>query len=1045
MSPTKPSMRGGARLAANASAPSLHLAPLLELLAKALAPTNKSPQTALPLVAFDGSKLVINTRGVLMRLYDDEDFIKQFTPSAAAGFVRDLTMPRHGTTARVGGRLLHGSDSANTRGIEKLQNATSAVLDKVLEGVDLSCLTVPSLNRALQLMAHTVNEKLPLLPQNAALVPVVFASNERKADERRQDIGKVLTAIETVEGPDRLVTLCNGIAAQLHKQDADEEDIEETVREIMGRRHRPGDQIRQFLEFLDDGALSRVRLQVMMNLMEALATQSNKSGFKAYVARIKTCFEMFAGVRGVSIELNPSSTYGASNIFQLGGYVRQVFFYNCLPVWVQCSAQLFETCTESATQREVSYRFRVNGDNPHIGKSAFLSRLDQIRERLEEQLENHRSNSEKANSDVRREIAELVFLFLVVPDSLDHPSPVDIEATTEQIAKYLQDNPEKILVYLQDKLEKRHATMDGIADELVNLLRHQTKQVIHQTNHAADKFTVSVHRGILNLEALDCLTSNTNILAKAEQGQDAVAWFEHLTVSQESIIPGSLMSYVVRTQLKERSLAIAGDAKMVTMRRELQQPVLPVRFVPFQWLKREQQWVPDAGLATTFDTGHGIDVQYDLKLLQLSKDKNDIEKAKSEQLRAASISAFTITVYVLLWELQRRVRAAKENVSISMLRLQQSGRKPKREDEAKDPNTAIYAISHALETTLAREGGIQLQGLTTIATKPGDLHWKRVGALNALLAAQPIKFDLDGTLDKVALVTYVTRPCDSHPEHTDADGYLFISRTYTAERTCAGATLRVQNMRSRLLEKREEFKNLQPILEEIARLRAAGYRHVMLLSHHFGNRHIGRAAERHAPHGTLEFLDAAMQRFPELHLYPLRRDVFPATRLRRRSAAESGFEVVNFKDHQEMYQQMAQDALRSVMPIYTFATLKAVGDDKKRPQSGFCTYFYDAEQRVTNIEAAKTAEMNILGLSQTGEVQKSLVSILRAIHFLESEKPSEKSLLLPVLDPFSWVNPTKNSAVGEIEIMSRRGSRAVLLSLPAVLAHVTKVLHKEVQ
>lgn len=1026
---------------AHATTPSLHLAPLLELLAKALVPTEKSPQTALPLVAFDGSKLVINTRGVLMRLYDEKNFTKNFAPSENSGFVRDLTIPARGTTARVGGRLLYGSENANTKGIEKLQNAVSAALDEVLKEVDLSKLTVPSLDRALQLMAHTVDERPPSVPQKAALVPVIFASNERKVDERNKDIGKVLTAIETVEGPDRLMQLCDGIAAKLRKEDTDDEDIEEIRREIMGRRNRPGDQIGQFLEFLDDGALSRVRLQVMLNLMEALATQSNKAGFKAYIARIRICFEKFGGVQGSAIQLDPSSAYGLASVSELGEYLRQVFFYNCLPVWVQCSAQLFETCTESATQREVSYRFRVNSDNPQTGKPAFVSRLERIWERREEQL----PNPIETNFNVRRDIAELVFLFLVVPDSLDTPSSVDIEATAQQIEQWLKARPEQTLLRLHARLEERQATMDGIGRELVDLLHHQTNKVISHTNQATDKFTVSVHRGILNREALDSLTSNTDILVKAEQGKDSVAWFEHLTVSQEAIIPGSLMSYVVRTQLKERALTIAGDVRMVTMCRDLSQPVLPVRFVPFQWLKREQQWVPDAGLESTFDTGHGIDIQYDLKALGLTKTKDETEKAKSEQLRAASTTAFTIIVYVLLWELQRRVRAAKENVSITMLRLQQSGRNLTREDDAKDPNTVIYAISHALEKALAREGGIKLQGLTTIASKPGDLHWKRIGALNALLASQPMKFDLDGALDKVALVTYVTRPCDSHPKHSDADRHLFISRTYTAERTPTGATLRIQSMRSRLVENSKDFKNPQPILEEMARLRAAGYKHMMLLSHHFGNRHIGRAAERHAPHGTLEFLDAAMQRFPDLHLYPLRRDVFPATRLRRRAATESGFEVVNFKDHQEMYKQRAQDTLRSVMPVYTFATLKAVGDDKKRPQSGFCTYFYDAEQRVTNIEAAKTAEMNMLGIGQAGEVQKSLVSVLRAIHFLESEKPAEKSLLLPVLDPFGWANPTKNSASGEIEIMSRRGNRAVLLSLPAVLAHVTKVLHKEMQ
>jgi hypothetical protein len=63
---------------------------------------------------------------------------------------------------------------------------------------------------------------------------------------------------------------------------------------------------------------------------------------------------------------------------------------------------------------------------------------------------------------------------------------------------------------------------------------------------------------------------------------------------------------------------------------------------------------------------------------------------------------------------------------------------------------------------------------------------------------------------------------------------------------------------------------------------------------------------------------------------------------------------------------------------------------------------------------------------------------------MESEKPSDRNRLLPVLDPFDWATPTTTAAAGEIEVISRRGGRTVLLSMPALLAHVTKVLHKEV-
>ena len=53
--------------------------------------------------------------------------------------------------------------------------------------------------------------------------------------------------------------------------------------------------------------------------------------------------------------------------------------------------------------------------------------------------------------------------------------------------------------------------------------------------------------------------------------------------------------------------------------------------------------------------------------------------------------------------------------------------------------------------------------------------------------------------------------------------------------------------------------------------------------------------------------------------------------------------------------------------------------------------------------------MNILGIGQASNVRKSLVSVLRAIHFMESEKSAAKSMLLPVLDPFDWANPTKTT------------------------------------
>jgi hypothetical protein len=213
-----------------------------------------------------------------------------------------------------------------------------------------------------------------------------------------------------------------------------------------------------------------------------------------------------------------------------------------------------------------------------------------------------------------------------------------------------------------------------------------------------------LHRGIVNWEAVDSIGQKADILVKAERGDDSIAWFEHLTISQEPVVAGSIASYTVKTELMERSLAVAGDAHDVVMKRDMAYPG------PADSLRT----VPVAATGTAvgcrltprgvLQTDAGIEVQYDLDMLKLSRDRDKKEKARSEQLRSASIVAFALTVYVVLWELQRRVRAKKPDVALSIVRLQHAGRKLKREDDAKDPNTAVYAVVRHSKERLPAKG-----------------------------------------------------------------------------------------------------------------------------------------------------------------------------------------------------------------------------------------------------------------------------------------------------------------------------------------------------
>lgn len=1030
-------LRGGSRVSARDQAPSVNLVRLAELLSQSINVTNVAPPGDLPFISTEDVKLRLNTRGVLERLLRHHDFERTFSPTEGSGFLRDVDIPPFGTTAKMGGRIVHGSEAATAKAIHGLRAAIAAELDSALTTFDLASLSANSLDAALKAMAATVDVTLQEPPLKASMVPVQFADPGRPTTERAQDIGRVLSAIETIDGRDWLELILSGIARKLQLDDEDPDDIEEIISCIRTQNTRAGSQVRRFLEFLEDEAMARVRMQVCMRLMEAVAAQSVKDGFKSYVRRVRECFEAFAGHDGESLTLDVGAVYGVANNTELAEQLRKALFYGCLPVWSEASAQLFERRVDPAQNqpmlREVSYRFRVNGVTPMTGKSAFAARLARICGRLLE--------TPNADSNIRRPLAELVFLSLVIPASISTDSAGSVYEEAAAIARAAKADPVGTLQRLHDTLAARQHVVDDLASELIHILKSKSASLVAAAKRSTERLMVSVHKEVVDWNVVRGMaSSNEDVFVKPDTGSNAIAWFNHIRVSDKSW-PGSIASISVDTQLQERSLALAGESLEIAMSKNLETPVLPVRLVPYAWLKSGSSWQPVAPKSDALDAGRGVEVEYDLRLLALRRVKDD-EKARSEQYRTTMVAALGLLTYITLWELVRRVKPLAPSLTMTLVRLQLEGKHSDREADAHDGNTAIYAVSQAIEKALTRELPVKLQGLTTRNDVGDTLRWRNRGALSALLGGQPIRFQREGSLSKVAVLTYVTRPCDIHPTFPESDGYLFVSRAYTADSTEEATEIRVDRMLSRIVESRGDFRVPHLILEEIGRLRAAGYTHIMMLSHHFGNRHIGRAAERHAPHGTLQFLDDAATRFPDVHLYPLRRDVFPATRLRKRQSVESGFEVLRYDAHQQMYLDDALDVLRSLVPIYTFATLHAVGDEG-RPQSGFCTYFFDVDHRVSDFNLREATRANILGTGAAAPIRESLVSVLRAIHFMESEKPSDRNRLLPVLDPFDWATPTTTAAAGEIEVISRRGGRTVLLSMPAFLAHVTKVLHKE--
>lgn len=1027
--------QGGASIDARTRSPSVDLAKLAELLAKALDPSNPAAKA---IFSCSGSRLVINSSTALRALFGTTGFKEALSGQRDdTRFVREIDIPPIGTKARVGGRLVPGSEGKTTAAIEKLHRVVSAQLDIALSSsTSPAALVAPSAELVLQSLAGQLDVKLPEPPPSAGIVPVGFPPSSRSVADRSRDVARLLSAIELVEGDDWLEGIVKGIQNKLSHDDWDDDEIAPLLKSLRAQKDRAGSQIRRFLDFLDDEALSRVRLQIGFRLMQSISTRGNDPLLASYVANVLGCFNLFGSTAGRTLMLDGSFVFGQRNNCELSELLRQAGFYGCLPVWAEWSAQLFEARISSAqrvaTKREVSYRFRINGQNPATSRPAFNSRLDR--------LEHNLLSEERRGGYLVRSIGELFFLALVIPSA--DAENTDLQSRALALAAEFKKSPEETVRALLTELRTREDVVERIARNLIKILQVKSNKLIDEANRGVSKFYIALHRGIIDWPALESMaSSDTEVLAKQESGNDKIAWFQHVTVTDNPAEVGALVSFPVRTKLIERSISPEGTRREVRMTRKLDCPVLPIQVTPLTSRRgqdgRPVMEVADA-TAERFDIGIGVRLLYDAASLTLKPAKND-EKPQKEQLRAAACTAFALFSYLALWELISRLKKLEGlgELAAHLIRLQTKGK----DTEPEEGTSAVYAACQAIERALCRELLVKMQGFNT----QGETKTLRFRKLNTLLALQggfPVHAQIEGMLDRLAVVSYVTRPCDTHPDNPDADGYLFVSRTFKAVREGVAMTVSVDQMQSRLVETKKSFREPQLILEEIARLRQDGFAHIVLLSHHFGNRHLGRAAERHSPHSTQEFLDSVAAKFPDISVYSLRRDVFPATRLHTRAPAESAFEVSTFAAHKQMYEQSEHDLLRGLHPIYTFATL-AVVSESGRPQSGFCTYFFDIEQRLSDLEWGERIRQNILGFTPEGKgVRDTILGVLRTIHYLESERAATSKQLLPVLDPYGWVSPLTTAAAGELRIMERRKRGDVLLSMSAVLAHVTKVLHR---
>ncbi|HND20658.1 MAG TPA: hypothetical protein PLB18_14900, partial [Acidobacteriota bacterium] len=905
------------------------------------------------------------------------------------------------------------------------------------QGLKFENLVVDQPVSAMESVAKQFNTTIQKTRGQSLIQPMVFQGFGKVGSDPKSDVARVVTAVETVRGNPETWSqdLVKAMRVQSLQKNIVEEESEPVLAQYLEQATTPGTQLNLFLNFLEDEALSRVRLAVAFKIMEAISEQasasldrgSDPSDYRLLIEYIRRAVRFQHRVLAPDQEeilVRLVSGFGVPE-FKLSSELCKASFYSCLPVWADAHSQMFEKRGDFDGQgqminRELSYRFRINGIDPETQKTAFLSRLARIRERLAVQTDGAVSP---------RTLAELIFLWNVIPTDEAHPAHPDWTAPL----LFLEQGGPTAAQELLKSLESRAEIVSRIGRTFVQVLKQSGGCVPESLQRRPVVFYLSLRKSLVNW--VKAFTEGT-LDPLIGQGTDAMVkaeWLRHVDV-YDAPNPSGLLSIQVSARLSEHRLAVSGESFRIPAYREYPAGVVQILWHPTELKEvKSEHWAFPSR----------IEIRYEDKYLG---SKNGNLNSGHEKNLAIYRLSFAILVETVLSTILRSVKSAIPDtfdISVMMFRIQTGGI----EAEPHTGSQFVYAVGQSLEHALGRDWLIRGQGLVDSTSAKDTLPFRQRNAFGAMYSGFPLVIGRTGPgqVEKFGAVVFTSRPCDSHPEMSaEETGSVIIGKTYLAQ-TCEGQGKPAYRLTCgpNVLDigfGQSVFEKPPAVMEAIRHLYDSGCRHIVFLSHRYGGRRVGRSAHRHRHHENLAFLQEVTVRFPDLHLFPLTRDIFPAIRLRQRNDNQvDEFEITGTDSHVPGSSLVREG--QGMIPLYTLATLRYIGKDgNQKPQSGFSTYFYIKDDPgLEFFEWREKTSALIFGADPS--VRNDLHALLRGIHFLESELPAVKDRVSPVLDPYQWMSPAVSAGVGDIVIQKKNGhSGQVIPSLPAVLARIHSIL-----
>jgi hypothetical protein len=748
------------------------------------------------------------------------------------------------------------------------------------------------------------------------------------------------------------------------------------------------------------------------------------------------------------LRVNASAEFGRQADFDMRSQVGTASFVGCLPVWPDWMTQMFEERPDPSVpnargevRRELSYRFRVNGQVPDVGLSAFENRLRRIEHAW---LRLAGADADEPPQRVARSLAELIFLSAVIPSTDTDSNQSPLECAQELVRK-LETDPRTAIVRALGDLRARVGTVDEITRALIHLIQTHGTVLTRSAFGRSWTYSIYVLREIVDL-ARAAEKVDRPLRCSTAPSQEQIDFLAHIRVSRDHDFARALLSINVTVELSEYSLHLSGERATIALARRLPEHLAQVVWRPYRASLNVEPatWTPADPDDHVWLVPGRVEIQFSPRNVRWPPGRTGPRLPEALQVLAATRAALAILVYVTLLRLFQRATGAQSSVrlAISMLRLQQEG--PEADPFSGD--TSIYASAQAVEMLLGRDADVRMQGVVLDGVNE---RFKRRGAYAALFAGFPLRIEqAEGERPVIGIISFAARPSNDHPDLPElASTQLVLARTYVAHPTDTpfrGYEVRCATSRTQIMDEAESElpASVEAQIEQLHTQEQA--EHIILLEHRFGQRRSGNQAARSRLRRQDALMNYLATRYPDVTVYPLVRDTFSATRLRVRDIkTEDAFELLRPGQHSDALSQQAQQLRGAFIPVYGLATLHVVGGAdayNEKPQSGFCTYFlrWDDLGPRDGIEQMRS---NLL--QSSSPVRAALIGALRSVHYLEAERAVGPNFVQPVLDPYDWMAPLNIGKVGEVQLFdrSRSGHGTVTLSLTALLDVVSRVVH----